>query len=181
MFDNVILENICKLIDDPKTFRSFALLSKKTYYISTLYKEDKMLQFCKEERIERGNTGCIEIVNRLPNGKRHGINKLFTSYMNLGNYFLYYNGFHLASYWLGENGIEFIRFYNCKCEISSSLDKEPKYRDEKVAREIMRKWNIIQDACSLSLNLKEKSYFKCEECFQRGVSSTDMYFSKYFP
>ena len=103
MFDNVILENICKLIDDAKTFRNFALLSKKTYYIATLYKEDKMLQFCKEERIERGNIGCIEIVNRL-----------YRDYMDPGTCFLYYNGFHLASYWLGEKGIEFIRFYNCK-------------------------------------------------------------------
>ena len=90
MFDNHVLSKICTLIDDPKTFRNFALVNKKFYYISSLHKYSKMLQFCK---IEKSWFNGIEITLRyLPNGKKHGLNSHISN--NLIRYYIYYNGDH---------------------------------------------------------------------------------------
>lgn len=89
MLDNNVLSKICSLIDDPKTFRNFALVNKKFHYISSLHKYDKMLQFCK---IETRRFDGIEFTLRfLPNGKEHGLISHISK--NLIQYNIYYNGY----------------------------------------------------------------------------------------
>ena len=84
MFDDVVLDVICKQIDDPTTYFNFSILNKKCHKIAMLHQDDKLTSFSKlvQEDIE----DLMIVMNRvLPDGTLHGIqNHMRKTYYHFG-------------------------------------------------------------------------------------------------
>ena len=74
MFDNVVLNQICKQIRDPTTYFNFSILNKKCYRIAMLNQETKIDQFTR--KIDLGyydQNIYVGYLKVLPNNMRHGL------------------------------------------------------------------------------------------------------------
>lgn len=75
IFDEGVLNVICSFIDDPKTFRAFSSVSKRTWKVYQLYVDAKMNQFVHwKSDIGIGGVYVATYTGRLPNGAKHGLN-----------------------------------------------------------------------------------------------------------
>ena len=130
-FDTNILNVICEHIDDPKTFFNFALVCRKTRYISKLHHNNKMDEFAMVDVSHGYNNSCKFVLRRLPNGNLHGVE---ACYWVSGNteLIMYYNGIRLGKWWdneYGEQGQEIIILhYKCDC----TKDFENSYTNDKI-------------------------------------------------
>ena len=126
-FDANILNVICEHCDDPKTFFNFALVCRKTRYVSKLHKNNKMDEFAIKyvKTIENGQL----VERRLPNGKLHGQYERY--WLGSGeNFRMYYNDICLSE-WSHYYGLEhtiMITHYKCDC----TKDFENSYTNEKI-------------------------------------------------
>ena len=74
IFDNVVLNQICKQIRDPTTYFNFSILNKKCHRIAMLNQETKIDQFTR--KIDLGyydQNIYVGYVQVLPNNMRHGL------------------------------------------------------------------------------------------------------------
>ena len=116
-FDTNILNVICEHIDDPKTYFNFALVCRKTRYVTELHKNNKMDEF-SIKYVKTIDHGMVKVVERrLPNGKLHGVKVFFwTSDIQFN---MYYNGICLGTWWCSHYeglGQEItITYFKCDC------------------------------------------------------------------
>ena len=131
-FDTNILNIICEHIDDPKTFFNFALVCRKTRYVSKLRKNNKMDEFAIKYVKTIDNEYVVE--RRLPNGKLHG--EYQRHWVNGSRDFcMYYNGICLADCFIrGLRKRINITHYKCDC----TKDFENSYTNDKIGLDGVR-------------------------------------------
>ena len=115
MFDNVVLDVICKQIYDPLTYFNFSLVNKKCHRIAMLNRESKLDGFTRE--IEEGT--YYKTV--FPNGMMHGFS-IDPFYL-----MLYYFG-HMVARRRITKIIEDIIIIRCNCPSISDTEILNKYQ-----------------------------------------------------
>lgn len=126
--DSIVLNHICKWIDDPKTFYNFALVSIKALNVAMLNKVEKMDQFSlKNTIIDDDGEDCYITTNtRLPNGNLHGKQSYLCSYAATGDqYSYYYNGVFIADVSWDYDGYQTTCFLTrCYCDCSKDVPRD---------------------------------------------------------
>jgi len=109
IFDDNVLNIICRYIDDVKTFAAFSITCKKTHNISKLHVNQKMDKFVTEKS-DVGTGGAIIVIvyKYLPNRLLHGIQSCQSYYQNLESLELklYHKGYLLARYDMDQREID---------------------------------------------------------------------------
>ena len=137
-FDTNILNIICKYVDDAKTYFNFALVCRKTRYVTKLHKNNKMDEFVIKY-VEPDGDGQL-VKRRLPNGKSHDVTAVqYFEFINLDDMRqMYYNGICLASWFthkLNRLGKRVnITHYKCDC----TKDFENSYTNDKIGLDGVR-------------------------------------------
>ena len=150
-FDANILNVICKYIDDPKTFFNFALVCRKTRYVTKLYKNNKMDQFAIKyiKTIENGQL----VERRLPNGELHGDYERYSAQFG-DDFYMYYNGICLSYWWYDHYGASehevTITHYKCDC----TKEFENSYANNKIGLD-----GVTYKLCSTTTTTH-----KCDTC-----------------
>ena len=131
-FDTNILNVICEYIDDAKTYFNFALVCRKTRYVTKLRKNSKMNQFTIENDSHGFNDGrkCVE--RRLPNGRLHDVKAVYYLNVNGGYiFYMYYNGICLADWFIHSNGFgKIIEITHYKCDCTKGFENS--YTNDKI-------------------------------------------------
>ena len=153
-FDANILNVICEHIDDPKTFFNFALVCRKTRYITKLHKNNKMDEFAMEDVSHDCNDNscvCVERRFRLPNGKLHGVEVCYWTSDDI-QFIMHDNGVCLADWnHHKDKGEVIINHYKCEC----TKNFENSYTNNKIG---------LNDRSKL-LSTCTKSYpYNCSKC-----------------
>ena len=151
IFDNNVLNIICIFIDDPKTFRNFAIACRKTNYITNLQVDDKMTLFSEKQVVDYHGISIIhrDVKRKLPNGNLHGKQLCSDFYVDM--YSLYYNGIHLAEWYYEEydNWIDcYVTHRKCNC----TKDFPNSYTIEKIK---LKNYHLIS---------KNDKKYNCEKC-----------------
>lgn len=179
IFDNNVLNNICKYIDNPLTFYNFSIANSKLANISRLHKNNKMVEFSR--KIVRDDFCNVDEFIRiveyvLPNGNLHGIQYYGTQLINHDDkYELYYNGIKLAEWILTEEQDEFwyyIKYYNHTCFDNYGNGSIKEYTHSKID---LIDFNLYHSINGSSFNCDEccdkcgKHNYECEYWFKKRI------------
>ena len=142
LFDNVVLNILCEVIDDPTTYYNFNLLNKKCHKIALLHREQKIKQFLKKVETHFGQHKTV-----LPNGMMHGIHHetFVVSYHHFGKVVAMKSGTTIGAD---------VVVYECKC-----IDLSPKEVLKKYGIDIKQRDRMEQSVSSCPYcSSKSKSY-----------------------
>ncbi len=116
-FDKVILNKICKFIDDPKTYLNFSLANKKLHRVAVNNVNQKMDEYIYSfgpgaDCDCRSNGGVLSV---LPNGEPHGVHMILSDSDETDDMCqLFFKG-TLLSEWYIFNKSNFT-FMKCSCQ-----------------------------------------------------------------
>lgn len=164
IFDNNVLNNICKFVNDPLTFYNFSMANSKLANISRLHKNNKMVEFSRKifkHDYHNVDEFTTVVEYRLPNGNLHGIQYYGTPHINHDDiYELYYNGIKLAEWVLTETLYGFwyhIKYYNHTCFDNYGNGSIKEYTYSKI--------DLVDFNLDYSTN---GSIFNCDKCGQHN-------------